>query len=533
MLYIASDEAQWEALEIGLATGSMLSTIIGPELRDETVCSLEPSTITPFANGLHLALAETTGSWVLLEPDEAAIAAALRRPQTLSDLTRGLTVDAQPNIRGFLTRLYQRGLLRLDNVPGIQPDLFRNGALHHDSYLVEIFVTQKCNLACKYCSAQAGADMPHLDPDLARRAIDQIFLLPQKLPVMIELAGGEPLANFGLFCDLVHYVEKKSLESARPARLFTQTNGTLVTSEIAEFLKAHEISVGVSIDGPPEIHDALRPLAGGQASFDKVLKGMSILREHGVRFGIITVLSRQTLRHPARMVRFYNDLGSRSVKLNPVNLIGDADSAWDTVGVTGQEYFEFLDELVDATLQTGVVLREGNLSECIRNLIFRVHEYRCMRSNCGAGQTFFVVDAKGDVFPCAHSTAIESWRLGSVKDAERAGGFVALGERSDAVNAIASRLVDDMPATSSCPWRHFCEGGCAVNAFKQNGMIGSRDPLCSFYEKMYPRLLERLATSPTSFQTLLDSQLGSGIARVESFSLRSRFAASIAPSVGT
>jgi uncharacterized protein len=142
-------------------------------------------------------------------------------------------------------------------------------------------------------------------------------------------------------------------------------------------------------------------------------------------------------------------------------------------------------------------------------------------SNCGAGKSFFVVDSRGDVFPCAHSTAIDSWRLGSVADAERAGGFVALGARSEAVNAIARRRVDDMLATSSCNWRHFCEGGCAVNAFKAHGAIASRDPLCSFYEKMYPRLFQRLATSPVKFQDLLDGQLGAGVARTENFLLNS------------
>lgn len=128
MLYIASDEANWEAIEIGVATGLMPSTAIAPELLDETICTLEPSSLTAFANGMHLALAEMTGSWTLLEPDESAWAASLRRPQAIRDIARRLPVDAQANLRGFLARLYQRGLLRLNDAPGIQPDLLRNGA---------------------------------------------------------------------------------------------------------------------------------------------------------------------------------------------------------------------------------------------------------------------------------------------------------------------------------------------------------------------------------------------------------------------
>jgi len=325
--------------------------------------------------------------------------------------------------------------------------------------------------------------------------------------------------NFKLFCDLVLYIEQKSQEFGRRVQVYAQTNGSTVSPKIVDFLKRHEISVGVSIDGPADLHNAARPRANGKASFDQVMRGISLLRGSGIRFGTISVLTRHNVNHAERMVQFFSELGIRSVKINPVNLIGDADSTWDTIGISGEEYFEFLDTFLEATLQFRIKLKEANLAECIKNIVFRVHEYRCMRSNCGAGQTFFVVDSRGDIFPCAHSTAIESWRLGSLVDAERAGGFAALGARSEPVNTIARRRVDDMPATSSCHWRHFCEGGCAVNAFKAHGAIASQDPLCSFYEKMYPRLFQRLAASPGIFQDLLDGQLGAGVARTEKFLL--------------
>jgi hypothetical protein len=97
---------------------------------------------------MSLVLATPTGSWALLEVNECNLASSLTRPQTLSELSSGLSASAKLNMREFLVRLYQRGLLRIDHMPGIQPGLLKSGALHHEANLVEIFVTQKCNLGC-------------------------------------------------------------------------------------------------------------------------------------------------------------------------------------------------------------------------------------------------------------------------------------------------------------------------------------------------------------------------------------------------
>jgi uncharacterized protein len=335
----------------------------------------------------------------------------------------------------------------------------------------------------------------------------------------IELAGGEPLVNYKLFRDLVIYIRQKSQDLGRRVKIYVQTNGSAVTPKVVEFLREQDVIVGVSLDGPAEIHDAARPQANGRGSFERVIRGISFLRSGGVGFGVISVLTRHNVHHAERMVQFFSELNVNSVKINPVNLIGNAGKAWDEVGITGEEYFNFLDTFIEYTQSKEIQLREPNLSECIKNIVFRIHEYRCMRSNCGAGRSFFVTDANGDIFPCAHSTAIGSWKLGNIADAETAGGLVSLGAKNRVVTAISKRMVDRMPATSSCPWRHFCEGGCAVNAFKAHGTVSSKDPLCSFYEKMYPRLFERLASSPVEFQDLLDRQLGKGVAEIRKFSL--------------
>jgi radical SAM protein with 4Fe4S-binding SPASM domain len=225
-----------------------------------------------------------------------------------------------------------------------------------------------------------------------------------------------------------------------------------------------------------------------------------------VGFGIILVLNRANVGHPEEIVDFFSELGVNSIKINPINMIGDAQLTWDGMSITPDEYCEFLDTFVDCSVDKQVSLREYNLGEYLQHLIRRVHDYRCMRSNCGAGRSFFLIDAAGDVYPCAHSAGIPSWRLGKISDAPT--GLAVLGAQNDIVQQFPRRLVEQIEDTRRCPWRHFCEGGCAVNAYQRSRTILAPDTLCSFYERFYPRLLERLASAPTRFQTLLDLTLG-------------------------
>jgi radical SAM protein with 4Fe4S-binding SPASM domain len=515
MRYLTNNELFAESLHIGLARGSMPPTFLRPRLDADSRVELEPATHMP-CGAMQLLLAEHTASWCLLTALESEVARAARDVPISEIQARYPQVEAS-SIEEFLIRLYQRGLLRLDGKPGLDPALLNDGALFRDGYLVEILVTQKCNLACRYCLAEAGPDMPHLHPELAHAAVDAAFNLPTSRPLTIQLSGGEPFVNFGLFKALVEYIEEKRRETGRTAYLCTQSNGTLINDEIAEFIKEHGIGIGVSCDGPSRLNNLSRPMLAGQPSHERTLRGMRTLWRHVVRFGVILVLNRVNVKHPEEIVDFFAELGAQSIKVNPISMIGDAQSTWNAMAISADDYFDFLDTFVEYIVSNRIAISENNLRAYLQYLIRRIHDYRCMRSNCGAGQSFFLVDAAGDVYPCAHSAGIPAWRLGKVHEA--AGDLVGLGAGNDVIQQFPLRLVERIEGTRRCPWRHFCEGGCAVNAFQQFGTIQAPDTLCAFYERWYPRLLERLATNPAGFQTLLDITFGSEQAAVVDFSL--------------
>jgi uncharacterized protein len=106
-----------------------------------------------------------------------------------------------------------------------------------------------------------------------------------------------------------------------------QTNGTLIDDAWAAFLKAHDFLVGISIDGPRAMHDAYRVDKGGYPTFDSVMRGLEMLRKHGVAYNTLTTLHRANADHPAEVYRFLkNECGSRFLQFIPIiERVADSD----------------------------------------------------------------------------------------------------------------------------------------------------------------------------------------------------------------
>ena len=98
-----------------------------------------------------------------------------------------------------------------------------------------------------------------------------------------------------------------------------QTNGTLIDDEMAAFFKEHDYLVGISIDGPPGMHDAYRVDKGGAPTFDRVRRGLDRLQAHGVEYNTLTTLHRANADHPAEVYRFLRDeCGARFMQFIPI-----------------------------------------------------------------------------------------------------------------------------------------------------------------------------------------------------------------------
>ncbi|NLT24555.1 MAG: anaerobic sulfatase maturase [Syntrophorhabdus sp.] len=295
-----------------------------------------------------------------------------------------------------------------------------------------------CNLNCEYCfylekQALFGAGEKYRMSDEVLSRFITSYITSQPTP-LVEFVwqGGEPtLTGVDFF--------KRVIELQRPfvgTKTIThslQTNGTLLTDEWCAFLKEHDFMVGISLDGPREIHDRYRRDHEGNGTFDRAMRGLRLLQKHRVDYNIMACVAGETAKHPLDVYRFFRNEGVEFIQFTPIvermpgedskqlglRLAGPAslDKEEGETGVTPWtlvpgEYGDFLISIYEEWVRNDVgrvfVMNfEWALNAWIGNPSpVCVHADRCGRS--------LVVEHNGDVYACDHSVYPE-YKLGNIK----------------------------------------------------------------------------------------------------------------------
>ncbi|MBE0530439.1 MAG: radical SAM protein, partial [Rhodospirillales bacterium] len=185
----------------------------------------------------------------------------------------------------------------------------------------------RCNLDCTYCYYLEKERLyPEAKkfrmPDAVLETYVRDYIASQAKTGAPEIwfnwQGGEPtLLGVGFFRHVVE-LEGKYAPSGMPVRNALQTNGTLLDDEWAIFFKEHGFLVGLSIDGPRELHDRYRVDRAERPTFDKVMEAVALLQGHQVDFNALTVVHRQNARKPREVYRFLKSIGVEYMQFIPI-----------------------------------------------------------------------------------------------------------------------------------------------------------------------------------------------------------------------
>ncbi|MFC4596792.1 anaerobic sulfatase maturase [Cohnella hongkongensis] len=351
-------------------------------------------------------------------------------------------------------------------------------------------VSEDCNLACSYCyystcRGKPGNKINRIDSSLLEKFIKEYMALSQGV-ASFAWQGGEPLlAGLDFFEEVVALQAKYALPNTVISNAL-QTNGTLLHDRWAAFLKRYRFLVGVSLDGPKEIHDRRRADARGQGSFDRVMKGISHLRRHDVDFNILTVIHKDNVGKAEELYRFYEQAKFGFVQFIPCMRFHskriDQPGLYE---ITPEQYGDFLCEAFDCWYNNGhPVLSERFFDNMLSVYARREAELCVHRKTCSST---LILEQNGDAFPCDFYIHPD-WKIGNV----------VTDALPDILNHPLHEQFSNMKLRLSeqcktCPWLELCYGGCPRNR-RWSDDLRESDPdyFCLSYQKIYAYAHERM-----------------------------------------
>jgi len=180
-----------------------------------------------------------------------------------------------------------------------------------------------CNLDCSYCfylekeSLFPGRHRFLMSDEVLRAYVAQNIRSEPGPEVLFTWQGGEPmLRGLDFYRQAVRY--QRELAKGKTIRNSLQTNGVLLDEEWGSFLRDAGFMVGISLDGPKEIHDAARVDKRGQPTFDAVMRGIALLKKYNIEFNVLVTVTDAVSRHSLRVYEFLRQNGLRHVQFNPV-----------------------------------------------------------------------------------------------------------------------------------------------------------------------------------------------------------------------
>lgn len=350
-----------------------------------------------------------------------------------------------------------------------------------------------CNLRCRYCFYNTTDQLtPHvMSNELLEKFLSQYMELFTGHLIFIW-HGGEPLLAGLPFFQKVVDLQRKNLKDGQTIQNTIQTNATLVDDEWAEFFRIHCFRVGVSLDGGKESHDHFRANNAGKGSFDQVMAGIEVLRQHGIQPGIIQTLTRDNLTCAKEDFDFFaNILGTQGWGINTYLDVKGINSAMLDQGITDEELIKFLKTYINLWLaedDPNLRVRE------IENFISGVFGKRA--PNCtfnGSCTGFFCLEYDGRIYPCDRLSNRPELLFGNLSQQsllEILNGPTRLRYAED-VNSLHLDC-------AACEWQKACHNGCTMHRV---GGIRGKYYYCETRKEIFAYLKEEVEAQKHSLTT--------------------------------
>lgn len=350
-----------------------------------------------------------------------------------------------------------------------------------------------CNLGCEYCfflkKEALYPDSDFLMSDQVLESFTRQYIEAQSVPeVTFAWQGGEPtLMGLDFFKRAVFFQNKFRKPGMRISNSL-QTNGTLLDDKLCQFFKAHNFLIGLSLDGPADLHNTYRLDKGGNPTFGRVMDGIALLKKHQVDFNILTCVNAANADHPLEVYQFLRDeVGAEFIQFIPIverdNATGYQEGTQVTSRtVSGRAYGQFLIAVFDEWVKKDVGKVYVQIFDVALGVWFGQPASLCIFSEtCGSA---LALEHNGDVYSCDHFVEPD-YHLGNLQDTN----ILALVSGEKQIQFGRDKR-DTLPQyCRDCAVRFICNGGCPKNRIMETpkGEPGLNH-LCEGYKAFFKHI---------------------------------------------
>ena len=350
-----------------------------------------------------------------------------------------------------------------------------------------------CNLACSYCyyldkEELYGGREPRMSLEVLEK-VTKAYIEANDVPeVQFVWHGGEPLVmGVDFYRKAVEF--QKRYADGKHVRNSIQTNGTLLSPEWADFFRENDFLVGLSLDGPREIHDRYRLDRGGAPTWERVMRGLALLREAGVEFNTLTTVNCASEGHGREVYQFLKEVGSHYMQFLPVveyvrmrgrkarpviaepGTAGAQPSFWS---ISAEGFGRFMCEVFDEWVRSDVGTYYVQLFDAALSAWCGQLGGVCVFGKTCSGNA--VIEHNGDLYACDHYV-YPRHRLGNVLE-------TPLQELMDLPKVVqfALRKYTSLPRKCiRCPYLPACNGECPQHRDPVTGV----NVLCEGYRLFF------------------------------------------------
>ncbi|MCL2089207.1 MAG: thioether cross-link-forming SCIFF peptide maturase [Oscillospiraceae bacterium] len=392
-------------------------------------------------------------------------------PRILSALSDKYSSDDIAEAYGELHSLYKSGQLWSSDDYGEIDGVFTEQS---PIKAICLHVAHDCNLRCQYCFASKGdfgRGRELMDSETGMRAID--FLVAnsgKRHNLEVDFFGGEPLMNWDVVKEIVAYARSIEKEHDKNFRFTLTTNGLLLSEDKIPYINQEMDNVVLSLDGRPEVNDAIRIRADGSGSYDSIIdKYKTFVRSRGTKDYYIRGTYTKYNLDFANDAKHMFGMGFDQISIEPAVTNDKLPFA-----ITDEDLPRIFDEYEKLALH---MIENRDSGNNFFHFMLDLGQGPCLIKRlrgCGSGNEYIAIVPGGDIYPCHQFVGMQEWRMGNIHT----------GEFDESIKTLFARTsVRSKQECKNCWAKYYCSGGCNANNFIFTGDVGNPHPLSCQLEK--------------------------------------------------